>query len=143
MPLVARMTTETAVMEQALVVMAVAMSLQTLLFMGAAIGAGVAWRKASRELALLRSHVDRISGTVDEVADSVRRATATVGDAVSDVRDALGVVRNSVETAVAVVAAPGAALAMALLRGVAVWRRHRATPRVEVLASHTATTGRI
>lgn len=137
------MTTNTAVMEQALVVMAVAMSLQTLLFVGAAIGAVVAWRKASRELALLRSHVDRISGTVDEVADSVRRATSTVGAAVSDVRNAVGALRNSVGTAAAVVAAPRAALAFAVLRGLAMWRRRRASTRVEVLPSQAATTGRV
>lgn len=130
-------------MEQALVVMAIAMSLQTLLFAAAAIGAVVAWRTASRELAILRSHVDRISGTVDEVADSVRRATTTVGDAVSDVRDAMGTLRNSVGTAAAVVAAPRAALAFAVLRGVAMWRRRRASTRVDVLPSQTATTERI
>ena len=134
------MTTDTVVMERALIVMAIAMSLQTLLFVGATVGAFVAWRKASQafedakdamtaQIAHLRMHVDRISGTVEEVAGSVRRGTSAVGDVVSDVRDAMGTVGSSLNTVAAVVTAPRAAVALGLWRGLAMWRRHRGTQR--------------
>jgi len=134
------MTTDTAVMEQALIVMAIAMSVQTLLFVGAAIGAFVAWRKAARaiddatvtmnaQIAHLRAHVDRISGTVEEVAGSVRRGTEAVGDVVADVRDAMGTVGHSLQNVASVVTAPRTAVAIGLLRGVAMWRRRRASHR--------------
>lgn len=135
------MTTEIAVVEWALVVMAVAMSVQTLLFIGAAIGALVAWRQANQaleeakdalnsQIAHLREHVDRIAGTVDEVAGSVRRGTTAVGDVVSDVRAVMGSVRNSVGSVAAVVTAPRAALAIGLWRGAAMWRKRRASKRL-------------
>ena len=127
-------------MERALIVMAIAMSVQTLLFAGAAIGAFVAWRKASQafedakdamhaQIAHLRMHVDRISGTVDEVAGSVRRGTSAVGEVVSDVRDAMGSVGSSLNSVAAVVTVPRAAIALGLWRGLAMWRRHRGTHR--------------
>lgn len=135
------MTTDTAVMEQALVVMAIAMSAQTLLLLGAAIGAYVALRKANlafenariglnARVDELRVHLDRLSGTVDNVAGSVRRSTDAVGDVVSDVRDAMGTVRNSVGTVASVVTAPKTALAIGLLRGAAMWRRRRVAKRL-------------
>lgn len=134
------MTTDTVVMERALIVMAIAMSVQTLLFVGAAIGAFVAWRKASlafedakdalhTQIAHLRMHVDRISGTVEEVAGSVRRGTSAVGEVVSDVRDAMGSVGSSLHSAASVVTAPRAAIALGLWRGLAMWRRYRSTQR--------------
>lgn len=140
------MTTEIAVVERALVVMAIALTVQTLLLIGAAIGAFVAWRKANQalevasqnlnaQIAYLREHVDRIAGTVDEVAGSVRRGTTAVTDVVSDVRDAMGTVRNSVGSVASVVTAPRAALAIGLWRGAAMWRKRRASKR---LAAATA-----
>ncbi len=129
-------------MERALVVMAIAMSVQTLLFVGAAIGAFVAWRKASlafeetkthmnAQIAHLRTHVDRISGTVEEVAGTVRRGTSAVGDVVSDVRDAMGSVGNGLHSVASVVTAPRAAVALGLWRGLAMWRKRRASHRAE------------
>ena len=72
------MTTDTVVLERALVVMAISMAVQTLLFMGAAIAAFVAWRrttaaiaeakaKAEAQVAELRVYLDRMAAT------SVRR----------------------------------------------------------------------
>ena len=66
------MTTDTAVLERALVVMAIAMSVQTLLFIGAAVAAFVAWRRtteaiaeakaaAEAHVAELRVYLDRLS----------------------------------------------------------------------------------
>jgi hypothetical protein len=120
--------------------MAIAMSVQALLFVGAAIGAFIAWRKASSalaetkaavdvQIAHLRMHVDRISGTVEEVAGSVRRGTTAVGDVVEDVRHAMGTVGTSINSVASVVTAPRAAVALGVLRGVKMWRRHRASQR--------------
>ena len=47
------MTTDTAVLERALVVMAIAMSVQTLLFIGAAVAAFIAWRRGLKPLETL------------------------------------------------------------------------------------------
>ena len=134
------MTTDTVVMERALIVMAIAISVQTLLFVGAAIGAFVAWRKASlafedakdalnAQIAHLRTHINRISDTVEEVAGSVRRGTSAVGEVVSDVRDAMGSVGSSLHSVASVVSAPRAAAALGLWRGLAMWRRYRSTRR--------------
>lgn len=141
------MTTDTVLIERALWVMAIAMSVQALLFVMAAIGAFVAMRKASRvvddarlavnaQMALMHAHidrvqghVDRITGTVEEVGRSVRRGTEAAGDVVTEVRDAVGTVGNSLQSVASVVAAPRTAVAIGLLRGVAMWRRHRAARR--------------
>ena len=141
------MTTDTVVMERALIVMAIAMSLQALLFVAAAIGGFIAWRKATQtfeetkqamnlQIAHLRAHVDRISGTVEEVASSVRRGTTAVGDVVEDVRQAIGTVGSSIHSVASVVTAPRAAVALGVLRGLKMWRQRRASQRAStVLAS--------
>jgi len=127
-------------MERALIVMAIALSVQALLFVLAAIGALVAFRRASAafeetrtamnlQIAHLRMHVDRISDTVEEVAGSVRRGTNAMGDVVSDVRDAMGTVNSSLHSVVTVVTAPRAAVALGVLRGIKMWRHRRATKR--------------
>jgi len=129
-------------MERALVVMAIAMSLQALLFVAAAIGMFIAFRKASRafeetratmdaQIAHLRAHVDRISGTVEEVAGSVRRGTDAVGDVVADVRDAMGTVGHGLQSVASVVTAPRAAVVLGVWRGLAKWRKRRASHRAE------------
>ncbi len=140
------MTTDTAVIEQALVAMAIAMGVQTLLFVGVAIGAFVAWRQANRamadarlamhqEIAFLRGHVDRISGTVEEVAGSVLRGTSAMGDVVADVRDAMGTVGTSLHSVASVVTAPRAAVALGLWRGLAALRKRRASHRASKRAT--------
>ena len=140
------MTTDTAVLERALVVMAVAMSLQTLLFIGAAVGAFIAWRraaaaieqakaKAEAQVAELRVYLDRMAVTVDETARALRRGTSTADDLMTDVRDAMGTVRNSVGTVASVVSAPRAALAVGLLKGIQLWRKRRAAQRVAAEAA--------
>lgn len=127
-------------MEQALIVMAIALSVQTLLLLGAALGAVIAWRRAMQvvdetkvtvnaQIAHLRAQVDRISGTVEDVAGSVRRGTDAVGDVVSEVRDVVGTVGHSLHNVASVVSAPRTAMALGVLRGVAMWRRRRASHR--------------
>jgi len=135
------MTTDSVVLENALTVMAICMAVQTVLLAGGAIAAFVAWRRASAalaeaknateaQLAELRVYLDRMSVRVDEAAEAFVRTTTTVDDVVSDARSAMGTVTRSVGTAASVVTAPRAALAMGLLRGFQMWRKHRAEQRM-------------
>jgi hypothetical protein len=141
-----QMTTDIAVLERALVVVAVCLVIQTALFVVAGIGAFVAWRRASAALveakavaeaqaAELRAHLNRITGTVEEAARAFRRGTSSVDDVMTDVRDALGTVRNSVGTVTSVVTAPRAALALGLWRGFQMWRKRRAARDVDATAT--------
>jgi len=140
------MPTDTAVLERALTVMAICMAIQTLLCVAGAIAAYVAWRRASvaladakaateTQLAELRGNVDRITARIDDVADAFVRTTATVDGVVSDVRGTVGTVTSSVGSVASVVTAPRAALAMGLLRGFQMWRKHRAAQRVAAAAT--------
>jgi hypothetical protein len=140
------MTTETAVLERALTVMAICMALQTVLFIGITIAMFAAWRRASAaaaeakamaqmQIAEMRSYLDRMSTRVDEAADAFLRGTSVVDDVVTDVRNAMGTVRNSVGTVASAVTAPRAALAMGLLRGFQVWRKRRAAQRLAAAAT--------
>ena len=141
-----QMTTDIAVLERALVVMAVCLVIQTLLFVAAGIGAFIAWRRAAAALveakaaaeaqaAELRAQLIRITGTVEEAARALRRGTSSVDDVMTDVRDALGTVRNSVGTVTSVVTAPRAALAIGLWRGFQMWRKRRAARDVDATAT--------
>ena len=138
--LVKQMPTETAVLDRALLVMAVCMVIQTALFMAAAIAGLVAWRRTSiaikearvaadAQLSELRAYLDHISARVDEASVALIRSTASVDEAVGDVRDAMGSVRSSVGNVASAVGSPKAALAAGLLKGIQMWRRHRAGPR--------------
>jgi hypothetical protein len=140
------MTTDTAVLETALTVMAVSMVIQTLLCIAAAVAGFIAWRRttealadararAEAQLAELRVYLGRIAVTVDETAGALRRGTNAVDDVMSDVRYAMGTVRNSVGTVASVVSAPRAALAFGLLRGFQFWRKRRAAQRVAEAAT--------
>lgn len=140
------MPTDTAVLERALIVMAVAMSLQTLLFIGAAVAAFVAWRraaaaledakaKAETQLAELRTYLDRMAVTVEDTALALRRGTATADGLMTDVRDAMGTVGNTVGSVASVVSAPRAALAMGLWKGIQIWRKRRAAQQIAATAT--------
>src|SRR5215208_953875 len=130
------MTTDTAVLEGALMVMAISMVVQTLLFVAAAVAAVIAWRrttealadakaKADAQVAELRVDLDRIAVTVDDTARALRRGTDSVDDVITDMRDAMGTVRSSMGSVAQVVTAPRAALALGLWRGIQVWRKRR------------------
>ena len=140
------MTTDTVVLERALVVMAISMAVQTLLFLGASIVAFIAWRRttaalaqakdmAEAQVAELRVYLDRVAAAVDETAGAVRRGQTAVDNVMTDVRDAMGTVRNSVGTVAQVVSGPRAALALGLLRGIQVWRKRRAAQRIAAPAT--------
>ena len=141
-----QMTTDIAVLERALIVMAVCLVIQTLLFVAAGLGAFVAWRRASAALvqaraaaeaqaAELRVHLNRITGSVEDTARALRRGSSSVDDVMTDVRDALGTVRDSVGSVTSVVTAPRAALALGLWRGIQMWRKRRAARDVDVTAT--------
>jgi fumarate reductase subunit D len=134
------------VLERALMVMAISMVVQTLLFIAAAVAVFIAWRRTSAALAdarakaeaqlyELRGYLDRMAITVDETASAVRRGTSIVDDAITDVRDAMGTVRNSAGTVAHAVMAPRAALALGLWRGIQVWRKRRASQRIAAPAT--------
>lgn len=140
------MTTETVVLERALIVMAISMAVQTLLFAGAALAAVIAWRRttgalveardrAEAQVAELRVYLDRMAATVDETARAIRSGTTVVDDVMTDMRDAMGTVRNSVGTVAQVMTGPRAALALGLWRGIHVWRKRRAAQRVAAAAT--------
>ena len=140
------MTTYIAVLERAVVVMAVCLAIQTLLFIGAAVGAFLAWRRASEAMveakamaqaqaAQFQAHLARITATVEETALALRHSTSTADDLVGDVRDVMGSVRDSVGSVASVVTGPRAALALGLWRGVQMWRKRRATRDVDATAT--------
>jgi cytochrome c-type biogenesis protein CcmH/NrfG len=133
-----QMTTDIAVLERALIVMAVCMAVQTLLLLAAGVGAFIAWRRAEaalheartiadRQLEELRVHLNRITATVEETGLALQRGSTAADDLMGDVRDAMGTVRDSVGSVASVVTAPRAALALGLWRGIQMWRKRRAT----------------
>lgn len=140
------MTTDIAVLERAVVVMAVCLVIQTLLFVAAGVGGFIAWRRASAALAEaktlaqaqaaeLQAHLGRITGTVEETARALRRSTSSADGLVTDVRDVMGSVRDSVGSVASVVTAPRAALAIGLWRGIQMWRKRRAERDVNASAT--------
>ena len=140
------MTTDIAVLERAVIVMAACMAIQTALLAGVAVAAFVAWRrttvavaeataKAEAQIADLRLYLDRMAVTVDETARVLRRGTSAVDDVMTDVREAMGTMRASVGTVAQVVNAPRAALALGLWRGLQFWRKRRAAQRVAAAAT--------
>jgi hypothetical protein len=141
-----QMTTDIAVLERALVVMAVCMAAQTLLFLAAGVGAFIAWRRAAaalheaktvaeRQVEELRAHLNRITATVEETGLALQRGSTAADDLMGDVRDAMGTVRDSVGSVASVVTAPRAALALGLWRGIQMWRKRRAVRDVDVTAT--------
>lgn len=140
------MTTDTAVLETALMVMAVCMAIQTVMCVAAAIGGYIAYQRATAALidaklaaeaqvAELRGHLEHVSATVDEAARALIRGTSAVDDVMTDVRDAMGTVRNSVGTVASVVAGPRTALALGLWKGLQTWRKRRDAQRIEAAAT--------
>jgi t-SNARE complex subunit (syntaxin) len=140
------MTTDIAVLERAVVVIAISMVIQTAIFAAAAVAAFVAWRRTTAvladaaarteaQVAELRSYLDHLTVTVDETARALRRGTTVVDDVLTDMRDAMGTVRNSVGTVANAVSAPRAALALGLWQGLQIWRRRRAAQRVAAAAT--------
>ena len=140
------MTTDTAVLEGALTVMAISMVIQTLLCIAAAVAGFIAWRrttaalaeakaKAEAQVAELRVYLDRLTATLDETSRALRRGQNAVDNVMTDVRDAMGTVRSSVGTVASVVTAPRAPLAVGLWQGLQYWPKRRAAQRVAEAAT--------
>jgi hypothetical protein len=140
------MTTDTAALETALIVMAICMVIQTVMFIGLAVGAYIAYRRAGEALAEvklsaeahideLRGQVQRIAATVDDTAAALKRGTNAVDGVMTDMRDAMGTVRNSVGTVASVVSGPRTALALGLWKGLQTWRRRRDAQRIDATAT--------
>ena len=78
------MTTDNAGLETALVVMAICMVIQTLMFIGVAIGVYIAYRRAGEALAEVKlsaeAHIDELRGQVQRIAATVDDTdTVTIG----------------------------------------------------------------
>lgn len=140
------MTTDTAVLETALMVMAVCMAIQTVMFIAAAIGGFIAWRRttaaltdarlaAEAQVAELRVHLEHVAATVDEAARALIKGTSAVDGVMTDMRHAMGTVRNSVGTVASVVSGPRTALALGLWKGLQTWRKRRDAQRIEASAT--------
>jgi len=139
-------TDEVVVIERALVFMAVFMGIQTLITLGAALGAFLAYRSAKaaidEKMVELQGHInqvkaqiDRISESVDNAVMAVRRGTTAVNDVVDDARHMLGSVTNGMASVASVATAPKTAVALGVIRGVQWWRRRRAAERLAAVGA--------
>lgn len=141
-------------MERALVVIAVCVVVQTLLVLGAALGAWLAYRRtaalASEQLKLLHAKTDDIAASVQKAVDAVDRGTEAfrlvmddarttvqaVSTAVDDARDSMRTVSDWTGNVVTAMSTPKAAAAYGVMRGVQWWRRRRETKaRASAIAS--------
>jgi hypothetical protein len=134
------------VLERTLIVMAICMAIQTVMFVAAAVGGFVAWRRtaeavsaaritAEAEIAELKEKLERVSAHVEEAASAVIRGASAVDGAVTDARESFDNVKSSVGSVAKAVAAPEAAIAMSLWRGYKFLRKRRAAHRLEPAAT--------
>jgi hypothetical protein len=125
-----------------MVVMAVCMAIQTMLCIAGAVAGFAAWRRSVAALAEMRSmveqqahelrtHLGRMSATVDETARALRHGTAAVEEVITDARDAVGNARHAVGSVASVVTARRAAVAVGVWKGIQMWRRRREAHRLE------------
>jgi hypothetical protein len=117
--------------ETALIVIAVAVSIQTLVTLGVAIGAAIAWRRME---AAFEERYETLAARVDEAVQPIRDAAEAVGrisDRASDAIGQAGRVAGAVSTFLTTrrnMAVMGAAsVASMLLR----WRRGRVRPAAQ------------
>ncbi len=119
--------------ETAVIVMAAAQAVQTLLFLALLIGGWVLYARTraslEREVETLRSLVERAVDTVQDAAQVVSRAAGAVNDTVSDGREAMQAVTSWASPLASAVSAPRAAAATAVWRGIRWWRRRREEAR--------------
>ena len=114
--------------ETALIVIAVAVSVQTLLTLGIVVGAVVAWKRAQATLEdryqALSARVDNAVKPLQDAADAIHRVSDRASDAIGQAGRVAGAVSTFV-TAPRNLAMMGAAsLASIILK----WRRGRTTP---------------
>jgi hypothetical protein len=127
--------TDLSTMERALNIIALGVALQTMLLIGGAVAAYLAYRRATAalagQMAELRATTEALSDTVHRVADTVAHGAQVVTAAVDDARHSAQTAAAWLSSAAAVVTTPRTAAAMGLLRGVQWWknRRHAARTR--------------
>jgi hypothetical protein len=124
---------DSATIDTALVVIAVSLAVQTVLFAGAGVAVWLGYRRARvalrDEVRELRATTDDIARTLERAADAVGRGSDAVGTAVSDARHAVHNVGALTSTVATAISAPRTAAAMGVLRGVQWWRRRRQDKR--------------
>ena len=116
------------VTETALVTIAVAVVVQTLLIVAAAIGALVAVRRMQASLrteyAVLQARLDEAMGHVQAAVSSVTRLSSEAGGVAHQAGQVIDDVSGAVKTAVALAAMPRAWLAAGAARGLRALLRH-------------------
>jgi hypothetical protein len=124
---------DSATADTALVVIAVSLAVQTLLFAGGAVAVWLGYRRAraamSDELRELRATTDDLARSLHRAADAVGRGSDAVGAAVTDARQAVHTVGTLTSTVATAISTPRTAAAMGVLRGVQWWRRRRQEKR--------------
>lgn len=125
--------TDLSTMERALNIIAVGIALQTVLLIGGAVAAYLAYRRTTvaltGQIVELRAMADALSVTVNRAADTVAHGAHVVTSAVDDARQSAHNAAAWLNTAAAVVTTPRTAAAMGLLRGVAWWKNRRRAAR--------------
>lgn len=116
------------VTETALVTIAVAVVIQTLLIVAVAIGSLVAMRRMQESLraeyTVLQARLDEAMGQVQAAVASVTRASHDASDVAHHAGQVIGDVSGAVKTAVALVATPRAWMAAGAASGLRALLRH-------------------
>ena len=114
--------------ETALIVIAVAVSIQTLLTLGIVIGAVVAWKRAQATLEdryqALVVRVDNAVAPIRDAADAIHRVSDRASDAFGQAGRVAGAVSTFLTTPRNLAMMGAASLASVILK----WRRGRTTP---------------
>ena len=132
-----------SVVDTALVVIAVAVSLQTMLIAGLCVSAFIAWRRVQSALSSatadlharmddLAGHVRSATGRVDAVASSIERIAEEAEAVAAGARRMASAARGVVSTAVHTAATPPALLAAAGRLLLSRWSRRRSRPTLPV-----------
>lgn len=123
------MPVDLARVEWALVAMAVAASLQTMLLIGMVVGAYIAWQRtrqlADEQLAVLHNRIDEVARDVKTAARAVDRVAERTGNLVLDTGNAVRTVATAVARPQTVLLAGAAKLAG---RALAHWKRREPRP---------------
>jgi hypothetical protein len=121
---------ELAVVERALVVIAVTQVLQTALIVVGLAAAWIGYRRAAtavdREMRELRAKTAEVVRLVQQAGDAVGRGTDAVSAVVDDARHAVETVGSWSSVAATALGTPRAAAALGVLRGIQWWRSRRA-----------------
>jgi outer membrane murein-binding lipoprotein Lpp len=129
--------------DTALILIAIAVSVQTILLAGLCVSAFIAWRRVQTALSFasadlharmdeIAGHVRSASGRVDAVASSIERIAGEAEAVAGGARRMASAVGGAVQTAVNTAAAPPALLAAAGRLLLSRWARRRSRPALPV-----------